>query len=447
MARYKLRIQLSEHFTYKKLFAFVAPSVVMMVFTSIYGVVDGLFMSNFVGSSAVAATNYIFPVIILFGSVGFMIGTGGSALVSKTLGEGDREKANAYFSMLVYVTLGFGLLISAAAQFAVPSLAGILCKKEETYGLCVIYGRIMFMGQPFFILQNIFQSFFVTAEKPRLGLIVTVAAGVTNMALDALFVLVFKWGIAGAAAATVVSEIVGGVLPIIYFARKNDSILRLTKTRFYGKALLKSVTNGSSEFFSNVSVAVVMMLYNFKIGQLAGDDGVAAYGAIGYIETIFFAIFMGYAVGSAPLMGFNFGAQNRGEMKNLFKKSMIIMTVAGIAMTGLSEALSYPLIKIFGYDRELFDMTLRGLRIYAAAFLLTGFSVYGSSLFTALNNGLVSGIISFLGTCVFRIATVLILPIWFGLDGVWAAKCFAEILSVIVVAVFIICYRKKYGYI
>lgn len=441
-----MRIQLSDHFTYGRLFKFVAPSIVMMVFVSVYGVVDGLFMSNFVGEMAVAATNYIFPVIIFFGAIGFMIGTGGSALVAKILGEGDRDKANAYFTMLVFVTLGIGVAISVAAQFAVPSLARVLCKEEETYEYCVLYGRIMFAGQPFFILQNIFQSFFVTAEKPRLGLAVTAVAGVANMALDALFVVGFKWGIAGAAAATVVSEVVGGVLPIIYFARKNGSILRFTKTRFYGKALLKSVTNGSSEFFSNVSVAVVMMLYNFKLRQLVGDEGVAAYGAIGYIETIFFAIFMGYAVGSAPLMGYNFGAQNRDEMKNLFKKSLIIMATAGVVMTGLSEALAYPMIKIFGYKGELFDMTLRGLRIYAMAFLLTGFSVYGSSLFTALNNGLVSGIISFLGTCVFRIATVFVLPLLFGLDGIWAAKCFAEILSGIVVVVFILCYRKKYGY-
>lgn len=418
----------------------------MMVFTSVYGVVDGLFMSNFVGKTAVAATNYIFPVIIFFGSIGFMIGAGGSALVSKTLGEGDKEKANAYFSMLVYVTLGIGIAISVAAQLAIPSLAEILCEGEDTYELCVLYGRIMFAGQPFFILQNIFQSFFVTAEKPRLGLAVTAVAGVTNMALDALFVVGFNWGIAGAAAATVASEVVGGVVPVIYFVRKNDSILRLTKTRFYGKAFLKAVTNGSSEFFSNVSVAVVMMLYNFKVKQFAGDDGVAAYGAIGYIETIFFAIFMGYSVGCAPLIAYNYGAQNRDELKNLFKKSLIIMAVTGITMAGLSEALAYPLIKIFGYNGELFDMTLRGFRIYATAFLLTGFSVFGSSLFTALNNGLVSGIISIAGTCVFRIATVFVLPIFFGLDGVWASKCFAEILSVIVAVTFILCYRKKYGY-
>lgn len=441
-----MRIQLSDHFTFKKLMIFSLPSIVMMTFTSIYGVVDGLFMSNFVGDMAVAATNYIFPVIIIFGSIGFMIGTGGSALVAKTLGEGDGKKANEYFTMLVFVTAAIGVAISGAAQFAVAPLARILCKEETTYELCVKYGRIMFIGQPFFILQNIFQSFFVTAEKPRLGLIVTVVAGVANMALDALFVVGFRWGIEGAAAATVVSEIVGGVSPIIYFARKNDSILRFTKTRFYGKAFLKAVTNGSSEFFSNVSVAVVMMLYNFKISRLVGDNGVAAYGAIGYVETIFFAIFMGYNVGSAPLMGYNYGAQNREEMKNLFKKSLIIMAVSGVLMTGMSEALAYPLVKIFGYEGELFDMTLRGLRIYATAFLLIGFSVYGSSLFTSLNNGLVSGIISFLGTCVFRVVTVFVLPIFFGLDGVWAAKFVAEILSVIVAAAFILCYRKKYGY-
>lgn len=441
-----MKIRLSEHFTYKKLLAFVAPSIIMAVFLSIYSIVDGLFVSNFVGAAAVAAINYIFPVFMVFGAIGFMLGTGGSALVSKTLGEGDKEKANKYFSMLVYVTAGIGVFIALAGQFAIPYIAKLFNTTEEIYNYCVLYGRILLATQPFFILQNIFQSFFVAAEKPRLGLIVTVAAGVINMALDALFVAGFGWGLAGAAAATAASQIFGGLFPVIYFARKNGSLLKFTRTRVYWRALFKSCTNGSSEFLSNVSSAVVIMLYNYQVGNLVGDDGVAAYGAIGYVMMIFFSVFMGYAVGSAPLIAFNYGAQNRAELKNLFKKSVIIVAAAGLMMTGLSEALAKPAIMLFGFDGELFEMTVRGFRIYSAAFAITGFSVFGSSLFTALNNGVISAVISFLRTLVFQIAAVMLLPLVWGIDGVWSAVVFAELASLIVASAFMLANGKRYGY-
>jgi len=442
-----MRIQLSEHFTYKKLFAFVMPSIVMMVFTSVYTVVDGLFVSNFVGKSAVAAINLIMPLIIILGSIGFMIGVGGSALVSKTLGEGDNKRANAYFSMLVYVTAGIGVIIAVAGQFSVPYIAELLKAEGTTYDYCVLYGRVLLGAQPFFILQNIFQSFFVTAEKPRLGLIVTVAAGLVNIVLDAAFVAGFGWGLAGAAAATAASQLFGGIFPLIYFARKNSSLLRLTRTKFYGRALLKSVTNGSSEFFSNVSTAVIVMLYNYQVGRLVpGDDGIAAYGALGYIIQTVFSAFMGYTVGTAPLIGYNYGAGNKDELKNLYKKSIIIMTVAGITVTGLVEALSYPIVLMFGFDEAVSAMALRGIRLYSVSFTVIGYSLFASSLFTALNNGLVSGIISFARALVFQITAILVVPIFLGLDGVWSAICFAELPSLAVSVIFMLVYRKKYGY-
>lgn len=441
-----MRIGLSEHFTYKKLLKFVAPSIIMMTFLSVYSVVDGLFVSNFVGSDAVAAINYIFPVFMVFGSIGFMLGAGGSALVSKTLGEGDKEKANEYFSMLVYVTAGIGVVIALAGQFAVPEIAKLFGAEGVIYDYCVLYGRVLLSAQPFFILQNIFQSFFVTAEKPRLGLIVTAVAGGINIILDAVFVAGFKWGLAGAAAATVAGQVFGGVFPLVYFLRRNNSLLKLGKTRIHFKELLKSCTNGSSEFLSNVSSAVVIILYNYQVSKLVGDDGVAAYGAIGYVMMIFFSIFMGYAVGCAPLIAFNFGAKNNEELRNLFKKSLIIMAFSGLLMTGLSEALASPIIMLFGFDGELFEMTLRGFRIYSVAFMITGFSVFGSSLFTALNNGLVSAVISFLRTLVFQIAAVMVCPIFMGLDGVWSATCFAEVLALAVTVTCIFVCRKKYYY-
>ncbi len=444
-----MRIQLSEHFTYKKLFAFVAPSVIMMVFTSVYSVVDGLFVSNFAGAGAFTAIQYIFPLFMVFGSIGFMIGAGGSALVSKTLGEGDKEKANKYFSMLVYVTAAIGVVIAVFGQFAVAPVAALLCGNSQgaVFDYCVIYGRILLATQPFFILQNIFQSFFVTAEKPRLGLIVTVGAGVLNIVLDAAFVVGFGWGLTGAAVATAVSQIFGGLFPVIYFFCKNNSLLRLGKTRFYGKAFLKSVTNGSSEFFSNASSALVIILYNYQIRTLVGDAGVDAYAAIGYVGMVFFSIFMGYAVGSAPLMGYNYGAQNRDEMRNIFKKSMIIMAVTGLFMTALSEALASPLMAMFSRDKTVYEMAVRGFRIYSVVFLIVGFNVYGSSLFTALNNGLISALISFLRTIVFQISAVMVLPIFMGLDGVWTAGLFSDLGALIVAVIFIITKRKKYGYV
>lgn len=444
-----MRIQLSEHFTYKKLLQFVAPSVVMMVFTSIYSVIDGLFVSNFVGGEAFAAINRIMPLIIILGAIGFMIGTGGSALVSKTLGEGDKERANAYFSMLIFVTAAIGVVIAVAGQFAVPPIAALLGAEGKTYEYCVLYGRVLIASQPFFILQNTFQSFFVTAEKPRLGLIVTAAAGVTNMALDAVFVAWFGWGLAGAAAATAASQMLGGLFPVFYFARKNDSLLRLTKTKFYGKALLKACTNGSSEFLSNISASVVTMLYNFQLDRYAPNNvGVNAYGVIMYVAMVFAAIFMGYGVGSAPLIAYHYGADNREEMKNLVRKSLILTAVGGIAMTGLSQALASPLAQLFvGYDEQLFALTERGFRIYAVSFLVMGFSVFGSSMFTALNNGLISGLISFLRTLVFQVAAVLLVPLFLELDGVWSAVCFAEGFALLVTAGFFIANRKKYGYV
>ena len=419
----------------------------MMVFTNVYTAVDGLFVSNFVGKEALAAINRIFPMIFILGSIGMMLGAGGSALVSKTLGEGDKERANAYFSMIVYVTMILGVTVAVAGQFVVPWVAKLVGAEGITYESCVLYGRFLLAGHPFFLLQALSQSFFVTAEKPRLGLMVTVSAGAINMALDAVFVAGFKWGLAGAAAATLVSQIFGGLFPVIYFLCRNNSLLRLKATKFYGKPLLKAFTNGSSELLSNASAAVVTFLYNWQLDKISGDAGIAAYAAISYIAMIFFSVFMGYAIGSAPLFGYNFGAENKAELKNLFKKSLIVISVCGVLMTALSEALAVPLAKIFvSYDEELLAMTVRGFRIFSVAFLVTGYGVFGSALFTALNNGLVSAILSFMRTIAFYIIAILIFPLFWGLDGVWVSTVFAEIAAMIVSAVFVIAYRKKYGY-
>ncbi len=442
-----MKIQLSDHFTYSKLLRFTLPSIVMMIFTSIYSVVDGLFVSNFVGKTPFAAINLIFPLLMVLGALGFMIGTGGTAIVAKTLGEGKHELANRYFSMLTYVTVLGGVLLTVIGQIFLPQVARLLGAEGEMLNNCILYARIILCALPFFMLQNVFQSFFVTAEKPHLGLAVTIAAGLTNMVLDALFIVGFKMGLAGAALATAFSQTVGGLFPIFYFARKNSSRLKLTRASFNGKILIDTCINGSSELMSNISSSVVTMLYNFQLMRLAGENGVAAYGAIMYVGFIFAAIFFGYAIGSSPVVSFHYGAGNTDELKNLFKKSFSLMLIGGISMAVISFALASPLSRLFvGYDEELFRMTVHGFKIFAISYLICGVNVYGSAFFTALNNGLLSALISFLRTLVFQVLCIMTLPYLFDLDGVWFAILVAELLSLIVTVSLLLANRKRYQY-
>lgn len=443
----KKEIALSEHFDYKKLFRFTLPSIAMMIFTSIYGVVDGLFVSNMVGKTAFTAVNFIMPVLMILGSVGFMFGTGGSALVSKTLGEGENEKANRTFSLIVYSTVAVGAALAVAGFALMRVIASALGAEGEMLDNCVLYGRIIVAALPLFMLQMEFQSLFITAEKPKLGLAVTIASGIMNMILDALFMWAFNWGIAGAAIATALSQTVGGCIPLFYFFRKNTSLLRLGKTSVDMRAIGKACSNGSSEFVSQGSMSLVNMLYNSQLMNFAGDDGVAAYGVMMYVNMIFLAIFIGYSVGTAPIIGFNFGAKNTAELKSLRKKSFTIIGCTSLVMLAASQALAAPLSSIFvGYDKELFDLTVHGFRIFSFMFLFAGVSIFGSSMFTALNNGLISALISFLRTLVFQIAAVLLLPIIFKVDGIWASVVVAELMSFIITIVFVIAKKRKYQY-
>ncbi len=444
----KRPIQLSDSFGYGRLIRFVIPSVVMMIFTSIYSIVDGFFVSNFVNKTAFAAVNLIMPLIMVLGAVGFMIGTGGTAIVAKTLGLGEKENANRYFSFLIYFTVISGVVLSALGiVFAKPVAVLLGATEGAMLENCVTYCQLVLLGLPFFMLQNVFQSFFITAERPKLGLLVTVMAGVTNIVLDALFIAVFEWGIAGAAVATATSQLVGGVFPLIYFGRDNSSALRLGKTSFYGNVLLHTVTNGSSELMSNISSSVVTIFYNVQLMRFAGENGVAAYGAIMYVSFIFAAIFIGFSIGSSPIVSFHFGADNRDELRSLRKKSTVIIGITSLAMTALSLLLSAPLSQLFvGYDRELYELTHHGFVIFSFVFLTMGINIFGSGFFTALNNGLVSAVIAFLRTLVFQISSVLILPIFFELDGVWFSVITADVLAFIVTVAFLVGKRKRYGY-
>lgn len=444
-----MKIQLSDHFTYKTLLRFTFPSIVMMVFSSIYGVVDGFFVSNFAGKTPFAAVNFIMPFLMILGAVGFMFGTGGSALIAKTLGEGDKKRANFLFSLFVYASFFIGVLIAVLGIVFLRPVAKGLGASGELLDHCVVYGRIILIALPAFMLQMEFQSFFVTAEKPTLGLVFTIASGITNILLDGLFVGVFSWGLIGAAVATALSQVVGGFGPLFYFFRKNSGLLQLGKTRFDGKALLKACTNGSSELMSNISMSIVGMLYNMQLMKFAGEDGVAAYGVIMYVNFIFISAFIGYCIGIAPIVGYHFGAGNKDELKGVRRKSVIILLAFSIGMFALAELLAVPLSKIFvSYDQGLLDMTVRGFAICSFSFLFAGIAIFGSSFFTALGNGLISAIVSFLRTLVFQISAVMLLPQIgnLGLDGIWLSVIVAEVMAVVVNVVFLVSFRKKYGY-
>lgn len=442
-----MNISLSEHFNFKKLFRFTMPSIIMMVFTSIYGVVDGLFVSNIVGETAFTAVNFIMPVTMILSAVGFMFGTGGSALVSKTLGEGDRDKANRIFSLVVYTTTATGVILGALGIALMRVVASALGAEGEMLENSVLYGRIIVGVLPLFMLQMAFQSLFVTAEKPKLGLFVTVLSGVTNMVLDALFVAVFRWGIVGAAAATAASQLVGGVVPLIYFLRKNDSLLRLGKTRLNWRVLGKTCSNGSSEFVSQSSMSIVNMLYNTQLIKYAGEGGVAAYGVMMYVNLVFLAIFIGYSIGTAPIIGYNYGAKNSDELRNIRRKSIFIIVATSVVMLAVSELSAEALAGIFvGKNPELCALTARGFRIFSLSFLFAGINIFGSSFFTALNNGLISALISFLRTLVFQIGAVLILPLFLETDGIFLSVAVAEIAAFVLTVSFIVAKKKKYNY-
>lgn len=442
-----MNIGLSEHFTYKKLIQFTLPTIIMMIFTSIYGVVDGIFVSNCVGSDSFAAVNLIMPVIMILGTIGFMMGTGGSALVSKTVGEGDKQKANRYFSMLTYLLTLVGVVLTILGVILVEPMAKLLHANENMLQDCVIYGRTLLLFLVPFCLQNAFQSFLIVAEKPTFGLVISIISGVSNMVLDFLLIYIFKMGVFGAALATGISQVIGVIIPIIYFATKKNHILQFVKTKFELKPILQSCINGSSEMLTNLSMSLVNMLFNAQLMKYAGSNGVVAFGIIMYVGFIFTGTYLGYSIGTAPIIGYHYGAENKDELKNILKNSFILIGITSVVMTGLAEILSKSLASIFvSYDKGLLNMTTIAIRLFSTSYLISGFNIFASSFFTALNNGVVSAIISFLRTLVFQIIMIFLLPVIWGINGIWLAVTVAELLSLFVSIMFLVKNKKKYEY-
>ncbi len=442
-----MKIALSEHFTYKKLIKFTLPTIIMMIFTSIYGVVDGIFVSNCVGAEAFASVNLIMPAIMILGTLGFMMGTGGSALVSKTIGEGDKQKANRYFSMLIYLLIIIGFIFTILGVILVEPMAKLLGSDKNMLQDCVVYGRTLLIFLIPFCLQNAFQSFLIVAEKPTLGLIISIISGVSNMILDFFFIYVLKMGVFGVALATGISQVFGVIIPVVYFATKRNHVLQFTKTRFELKPIVQAFTNGSSEMLTNLSTSLVSMLFNAQLMKYAGSDGVVAFGIIMYVGYIFAGTYLGYSLGSAPIVGYHYGAGNTEELKSLLKKSLILIAVTSVVMTGIAELLSKLLASIFvSYDDGLLNMTTNAIRLFSLSYLISGFNMFASSFFTALNNGFVSAAISFLRTLVFQVIMIYLLPVIWGINGIWLAVAFAEILSLFVSIIFLSKNRKKYQY-
>lgn len=442
-----MNIQLSDHFDYKRLLRFALPSICMMMFTSIYSVVDGFFVSNFVGKVSFAAVNFIMPVLMILGAIGTVFGTGGSAIVAKTLGEGNHDKANRLFTLFIIISGVLGVIVTIIGEIVLPNLTALMGAEGELLNQCIAYGRISLLTMGPFMMQYAFQSFFVTAEKPQLGFAFTVIAGCMNIALDALFIIGFDWGIEGSALATSISEIFGGIAPCIYFACQNSALLKFRKTRFDGPSVLKAGTNGISEFATSVSMSLVGILYNIQLLKYAGENGVAAYGVIMYVNFIFISIFLGFSMGTAPITAYHYGAENHSELKNLLKRSVVIISGFSLILFTAAETLAEVFADIFvGYDAELKAMTVSAFRIFSGSFLLCGFNIFGSSFFTALNNGLLSAIISFARTLLFELGAVLLLPLVFGITGIWSSIIIAEIAAVILTAAFIFKNRSKYHY-
>lgn len=440
-------IQLSDHFTYGRLIRFTIAPIMTMIFTSVYGIVDGFFVSNYVGSLAFASLNLVFPFLMMISAIGFMFGAGGTALVSMQLGSGEEKKARESFSLLVYTVIVLGVALSCAGYYFAPNVSRLLGADDAMLPYCVLYLRINLFGIVFFMLQNMFQTFLIAAEQPKLGFFVTLLAGCTNMFLDWLLVGELRLGLAGAAWATVTSQMIGGIVPLFYFISPWAKQIRLGKTAFHLQVLLRSAGNGISEFLSNVSASIVGMLNNLQLLRYAGENGVSAYGVIMYVTFIFVAIFVGYSMGVAPVIGFHYGAENKPELKSLLKKSLLIILIANLLMTGIAELSATVLVKLFvGYDAALYALTVKGMQIYGIAFLVLGFNIFASSFFTALNNGVVSGILSVCRTLIFQLVMIYLLPYLFGTDGLWAVVIAVEGFGFLLSVIFLLGNRKKYGY-
>lgn len=435
-----MNIELAGHYGYRRIVGSVLPSIGMVLITSIYSIVDGFFVANFAGKTGFAAINLTFPAIMMIGSLGLMIGTGGAALVAKIKGEGYPQKANRVFSMLVQFGVALGVVLGVALAIAAPAVARWLGADEPMMEDCILYIRLNMIGMPGFVLQCAFQSFYMAAEKPQLGTLMSAVAGVTNIVLDAVLVWALGMGVTGAAIATAAGCTIGGLFPVYYFAsRHNKGSLRIVPTRIIWPYIGKACTNGLSEYVGSIAMNIVTICYNLQLMHYIGEDGVSAYGVVMYIAFIFAAVFIGYNIGITPVIGYHYGARDISEQRSLFHKTIIIISILGILMTITAELFAGQLAHIFvGHDTELTELTIHGMRLNLLAFLICGINMFVSALFTGLNNGYVSATASFARTLVFEMICVWLLPSIWGIDGIWVAWPIAEVLALLLCTLLVI---------
>lgn len=441
------KIQLSDHFTYGRLIRFVVPSVAMMVFTSIYSVVDGFFVSNYVGVTGFAAINLMLPILMFFSCLGFLFGTGGTAIVSRTFGEGNPERANSYFSLICYAILITGVAVTVVTIIIMPWVVTRLGATGQLREYAILYGRITMLSTPLYMMQTASQSFFAAAERPQMGMYMTIAGGLTNIGLDYILVAKLGYGLIGASVATTVTEGVSGLVALVFFMAPNGSLLRIGKTAFNGKVLTEACANGASELMSSLSSTVVGVLCNYQLMRFGGENGIAAYGVIMYVGFVFISMFLGYAFGVAPVVGYNYGAENHSELRNVLVKSLTLIGAAGVAMAALAQIFAGAIGQIYvGYNAELLEMTVHGMKIYMLSYLVCGFNIFGSAFFTALSNGKVSAVLSAMRSFVFQAVCLIVLPMFLEITGVWSATLLAEGLTVIMTATVLIRLRERYHY-
>ena len=441
---------------YGNVLRFTLPTIIMIVFSSMYGIIDGIVVANFIGSDALAANNIVYPLVTVIMAVNYMFATGGNAIIARKMGEGRQQEANRFLTVVVLASTGLTALLCALMLGNGETLYRLLGADAALLPLCVEYGSVMMAGGVFYALQILFQNFLVTAERPSVGMGLTIAAGLTHIVLDLLFIPVLGMGISGAAYASVISMMVAGLPPLVMFAGKKQRLHfarlsgQILTTGSFGELVRElgfAMCNGSSEMVTNLATAVTTMLFNLQMMHLAGEKGVAAISAVLYVESLFIAVFMGFSAGSAPLFSYHFGSGNRKKLARLMQISVTVIGVSALVMFGSAQLLARPIIAAFaGGDSGLLSMALHGLRIFSFSYLLGGVSIFASALFTALNNGGISALISLVRTLVMRCGLLILLPALLGIDGVWLAVPVAEVFAAMLAAGLLFGFRRRYGY-
>lgn len=437
---------IAQKFNVFTLLKFAFPTMVMMVFMSLYTIVDGIFVSRLVGSNALSAVNIVYPVISLLIACGIMLSTGGSAIVARQMGEKREQEARENFSMLAVVSVLTGIVILVLGLMFLEPICRILGGTPVLLEDCKIYLGVLLGFGPLTMLQMLFQTFFVTAGKPGLGLGLTLTGGVVNMVLDYVFMGPMQMGVLGAALATGLGQAIMAVAGVVYFLKVKGN-LYFVKPVFRGNILLQSCGNGSSEMVSNLSTAVVTFLFNITMLKLAGEDGVAAITIVLYGQFLFTALYLGFSMGVAPVVSFNYGNQNHAQLKRIYKICIGFILGSSVFILGIALLFSEPIVGIFtGEENHTYELAVEGFFQFSFNYLFAGINIFASALFTSLSNGKISAIISFCRTFVFITVSIVLLPRVMGITGVWLSVPLAELVTLFISITYLKGQKEVYHY-